>query len=838
MRALRLALRTLFKTPFVTTVAIVSLALGIGANAAIFSLFSQMLMRPLPVRQPDRLVNLIAPGPKPGSQSCNQASTRGNCDDVFSYPMFRDLERIQTVFIGLAAHRLTSVNLSYNRQTVNGEGMFVSGSYFPVLGLRPALGRLLGPADDSAPGASPLVVLGYDYWQTNVGSDPNVVNRTMIVNGETMTIVGVAPRGFHGTTLGSEAMVYVPITMRERLQPTWKGFDNRRSYSIYLFARLKPGVVIGQARAALAPQYRAIINDVEAPLQKGMSDQTLRRFRTKPLLLEPGGRGQSGVPFQAGSSLVLLLGVTAFVLIIACANIANLLLARSAGRAAEIAVRLSIGASRAQLIRQLLAESLMLAVLGGAAGLFIAQWTLALIASLLPAYAAIGFEWRVDRTILMFTAALSIATGLLFGLFPAVHSTRPELASALKGQAGQPSGARGAARFRWSLATAQMALSLALLIAAGLFTRSLMNVSRADLGVTVDNVVTFAISPRLNGYSPERALQLFERLEDELRATPGATAVADSLIGLLAGNNWGSDVTVEGFPAGPDTDTNSRYNEVAPGYFQTLGIPILAGRDFTRADAKGAAKVAIVNQAFAKKFNLGRNAVGKHLGDRDNTGAVKMTTEIVGIVENAKYSQVKQDPPPVYFRPIRQGDAPDVGSISYFVRTGDPVSMLATIPRVVARIDPNLPVEDLRTMPEQIRQNTFLDRMIGVLSAAFALLATLLAAVGLYGVLAYTVAQRTREIGLRMALGADAARVRTMILKQVGTMMVAGGVIGLVAAVWLGRLSQSLLYQMKGYDPAVLAGATIAMGIVAFAAGLIPAVRASRVDPMVALRYE
>jgi len=836
---MKYALRTLFKTPFVTTVAIVSLALGIGANAAIFSLFSQMLLRPLPVYEPERLVNLVAPPPKPGNQSCNQASTRGNCDDVFSYPMFRDLERVQTVFTGVAAHCAIDVNLSYNRHTINGEGMLVSGSYFPVLGIQPALGRLIGAGDDPAPGESPVVVLGYGYWQTQLGADSAVLNQTVVVNGVAMTIVGVAPRGFFGTTLGTEPKIFAPLTMRTRLEPTYKKFDDRRSYQWYLFARLKPGMTIEQAHAALEPPYHAILDSVEAPLQKGMSAQTLVRFKAKPLVVEPGSRGQSGIPHQSGASLTLLLGVTAFVLIIACANIANLLLARSAARAGEIAVRLSIGASRLQLVRQLLLESLLLALLGGAAGLIVAQWTLDLIASLLPAMATRGFDWRVDRSVMLFAAALTIATGLLFGLFPALHSTRPDLASALKGQSGQPSGARGAARFRWSLATGQIALSLALLIAAGLFTKSLMNISRVDLGMNVEHVVTFAVSPSLNGYSPQRSLALFEQLEDDLRAMPGVTAVTDALVGVIAGNNWGNGVAVEGFPAGPDTDIHSNYNEISPGFFQTLGIPLIAGREFTRADAKDGAKVAIVNEAFAKKFNLGRDAVGRHMGADGRSGNQGLDIEIVGLVQNTKYSEVKQEPGPLYFRPLRQGDAPNVGSIHYYVRTTlDPAGLLAAVPRAVAARDPNLPVEELRTMPEQIRQNTFLDRMITVLSAAFAMLATLLAAVGLYGVLAYTVSQRTREIGLRMALGADASRVRTMILRQVGMMTAVGAVIGLAASVWLGRLAQSLLFQMKGYDPVVLAGATVALALVALAAGLIPAYRASRVDPMLALRYE
>jgi predicted permease len=835
MPNLKFALRTLFKTPFVTVVAIVSLALGIGANAAIFSIFNRLLLRPLPVEDTDRLVNLSAPGPKPGSTSCN---TAGNCDAVFSFPMFRDLEKAQNVFTGIAAHRIFGANLSYAKQTINGQGMLVSGSYFPVLGVRPALGRVLAPGDDPAIGESHVVVLSHAYWQRQFAADPGILNQSMIINGQTMTIVGVAAPGFEGTTVGVRPLVYVPMTMREALTPGWKGLDNRRSYWAYLFARLTPGISQEQASAALNTQYHAILNDVEAPLQKGMSEQTLTRFKSKPIVLQAGGHGQSNVRREANAPLNLLLGVTGFVLLIACANIANLLLARSAARASEMAVRLSIGASRRQLIGQLMTESCLLAFFGGAASLLVARWTLDLIVSLVPRQAAETIGTSLDSSMLVFTAILTLGTGLLFGLFPALHSTRPDLVSSLKGQAGQPSGAKTAARFRTSLATVQIALSMALLVAAGLFTKSLFNVSRVDLGLKVDNVVTFGISPSLSGYNEERTADLFARLEDELAAVPGAIGVTDSLVELLGGSNWGSDVAVEGFKTGPDTDTNSRYNEIGADYFRTFGIPLIAGREFTRADAKGAPKVAIVNEAFAKKFNLGRDVVGKRMGNRGtNNGA--LDTEIVGFVQNAKYSEVKDVIPPLFFRPYRQGDTPQIGGITFYVKSaGDPTALLAMIPRVVARLDPNLPVQDLRTMPQQVRENVFLDRFISVLSAAFACLATLLAAVGLYGVLAYTVSQRTREIGLRMALGAAPGRVRSMVLRQVGFMTIVGGGVGLAAAVALARLAQSLLFQMQGSDPFVLVGAAVALTLVALGAGFIPAHRASRVDPMRALRYE
>ena len=833
MRHIRLALRTLFKTPFVTLVAIVSLALGIGANTAIFSVFNQILLRPLPVRSAAQLVNLSAPGPKPGSNSCNDA---GDCEDVFSYPMFRDLEREQNVFTGIAAHRLIGVNLAARGETVNASGMAVSGSYFTVLGVQPAVGRLFGPDDDRTVGEPHTVVLSHDYWSTRLAADPGVIGQSLTVNGQPMTIIGVTEPGFTGTTLGSRPHVFVPITMQALMQPGFKGFDDRRMYWAYLFARLNPNVTLEQASVAINGIYKAIVNDVEAPLQKGMSEQTLTRFRARQIVVEPGSQGQSSTISEALTPLVLLLGVTALVLLIACANVANLLLARAASRTAEMAVRLSLGATRRQLIAQLLTESCLLAIFGGLAGLIVAGWTLDAIISALPAEAAETVTATLDVQVLLFAGVVTIATGLLFGLFPALHSTRPDLIAALKNQAGQPSGARTARRFRTSLATAQIALSMTLLAAAGLFTRSLMNVARVNLGLNVDNVITFRLSPELNGYTPERSKALFARLEEELAALPGATGVTAGLVPLLSGSNWGSSVAVEGFEAGPDTDVNSRYNEVGPGYFRTLGIALLDGREFTPADAADRPRVAIVNEEFAKKFNLGRNAVGKRM----NNGAGRagnLDTEIVGLVKNAKYSDVKDPVPPLFFRPYRQNDR--VGFMTFYVRTGlDPAQIAGSIPKVVARLDANLPVEELRTLPQQVRENLFLDRFITILSASFAALATLLAAIGLYGVLAYTVAQRTREIGLRMALGAPPEQVRRMILGQVAKMTIIGGTIGIALAIGIGRFGESLLYELKGWDPMVLSLSAVALTIVALSAGFIPALRASQVDPMRALRYE
>jgi predicted permease len=833
MANLRLAFRMLFRTPALTVIAVLSLAVGIGANTSIFSLFNQMLLRPLPVRDPVTLINLGAPGPKHGSQSSNNA---GGQAYTFSYPMFRDLERLKPGVEGLAAHRLISTNLSFKGQTTASGGMQVSGGYFGLLGLTPAAGRLIGPEDDRTPGAHQVVVLSHAYWQTRFAMSPAVIGDTMTVNGVPMTIIGVAPEGFTGTTMSQLPEVFVPLSMRERLVANWKGLDNRRSYWVYVFGRLKPGTTIAQAKAALDVPYAAIVNDVEAPLQKGMSDATLKQFRAKRLTVEPGGHGQSSFGQHARMPLVMLLIVTALVLVIACANIANLLLARGASRASEMAVRLSIGASRWQVMRQLLVESLLLAAIGGACGLLVARWTLAGIIAMVPGDDTSWLTNGIDVETLLFSGAVVIATGLLFGLFPALHSTRPDLVTAIKSTAGQPSGARSASRFRTGLAITQIALSTMLLIVAGLFTRSLLNISRVELGVNTEKLITFSLSPDRNGYSSERAKALFERVEDELAALPGVTSAASSLVPLLANSNWGNGVSVQGFQAGPDTDTNSMFNEISPGYFGTIGTRMLAGRDFTRGDIDGGPKVAIVNEAFARKFRLTGHVVGSRMA-ADRVDGSKLDIEIVGLVANAKYSEVKQEIPPVYFIPYRQDK--EVGSINFYARTRlDQDALLQAIPRLVARIDPNLPVEDLRSMDEQVRKNVGPDRIVTILSAAFSMVATLLAAIGLYGVLAYTVAQRTREIGLRMALGADGGRVRRLILGRVAWMTVAGASVGLFAAALLGWGASSMLFELKFYDPGVFVVSTALLVLVAFSAGLFPALRAARVNPMTALRND
>jgi predicted permease len=838
MRNLTHAFRTLSRTPFVTAIAALSLGLGIGSNAAIYSIFHRMLRQDLAIPQPERLVNFGAPGPKSGSSSCGQA---GSCEEVFSYPMFRDLQKARPEGLqAIAGHRDLGANVTYDNRSYAERGLLVSGTYFPVLGIQPFLGRLLSPSDDETPGAHPVVVVSHRFWEQRLEADSGIVGRTLLMNGKALTIIGVAPPRFEGTTVGSRPSYYVPLVMGATIGNGIEryGMEDRRAYFIYAFGRLAPGATIERVRESVNRIYQPIINEVELPLQRNLRDSLIPQFKAKQVTVAEGRRGQSDIGGDAGGPLFMLFAITGLVLLIACANIANILMARAASREMEMAVRLSLGASRRQLLAQLLTESVTLAFIGGVASLLFATWTLNGISALLPREISEGLGLGLNWAAVGFAAALSLVTGLAFGLFPALHSTRPDLVTALRNNSGKLAGGKVARRFRTSLATAQVALAMALLMSSGLFLKSLWKISRVDLGVRVDKLVTFYLQPEQSGYDSLRTRALFQRVEEELARLPGATAVTSARVPLIAGSNWNNSVKVEGFRPDPTVErgSSSSFNAVGPGHFRAIGVQLLAGREFTEGDLTGQSKVAVVNQTFAKKFNLGDNPVGKLMAT-GSADSIPLDIEIVGLVRDMKYSSVKRDIPAVFYRPHRQMSG--VGDLNFYVRTeGDPNAIVRAIMPLVRRIDPQLPVENLRTMPETIRENTFEDRMISTLSASFAFLATLLAAIGLYGVLAYSVAQRTREIGVRMALGAGSSQVRGLVLRQVGMMLLVGGVIGAAGAFALGTAAQSMLFQMSGADPVVMAVAAAVLSLVALAAGYVPARRATRVDPMQALRYE
>ena len=832
---LRSAFRALRLTPVLSFAAVVSLAIGIGANAAIFSMFSQALLKRLPVQQPDQLVTITAPGEKRGRVS---SSSAGGSDAVFSYPLFRDLERGQIAFAGIAAHREISANIAHRDRTSSEVALLVSGSYFPLLGLRPALGRLLTPDDDRTPGAHPVVVLSHAYWRSRFGEDPSILNDTVVVNGLPMTVVGVGPRGFEGTTFMGSPRAFVPLVMSGAIHSGYDDLTNRRDHWLYLFGRLKPGVSRDAAQSSINGLFRGILQDAELPQMKDAlsTERSRAQFLSRQVLLADGARGEQPNRSELVPVFVLLFSISGIVILIACANIANLLLARGVSRAGEFAVRLSLGASRGQLITQLMIESCMLAVAGGAAGLLVGRWMLDAIRSILPAADGAQLRFEPDVPLLAFGFGLSLLTAVLFGMVPAIYSTRIRVATMAKSQAGVtatgPSGL-----LRSSLVTAQIALALALLVVAGLFARSLVNINRIDLGMQISNLATFSVSPVLNGYSDERSRALFDQMLDELSAFPGVVSVTESTIPFLDGSDSSANVSVRGYDAAPDADTDASSSLIGPRFFSTLGIPMIAGREFTRADTATSQPVAIVNEAFAKKFNLARDAVVGTRMELGRNDKPKFDIEIVGLVQDSKYSDAKVDSPPLFFLPHRQRER--IRSINYYIRSSlDADGVNAAVSRILGKLDPTLPIEELRTMETQVREQSSSDALLAQTAVAFAALATVLAAVGLYGVMAYSVAQRTPEIGVRLALGADASRIKYMVLGHVGRLAVVGVLVGLAGAVVLGRYAASLLFGVEGVDPGVMLAAVSIVTVTSMAAAMVPAHRASRIDPARALRWE
>jgi predicted permease len=833
MHQVKHALRQLTLRPGLSLVVILMLAVGLGATTAIFSLFYQVLLQPLPVPEPQRLVTL-------GNtwQEGGPASVRTS----FSYPMFRDLEAQQPVFTGVAAYNSLDASLSYEGGAFNVPAVVVSGSYFQVLSLQPALGRLIGPQDEPRIDESPVVVLSHALWQSRFGGDPNVIGRSLTVNAQPLTVIGVAPEAFAGTELGVRGQIFVPLTMYWRLQPNFprESETGRGFHWLRLFARLSPGVSVEQASTGINVLYSGILRDVEAPLRtrsNEVSNDQLEQFLQGEVRLQPGARGQGSIE-GAAQSLGLLLGVTLLVLLIVCVNVANLLLVRGAARAGEMAVRESMGASRGRLIAQLLAETAAPVALGGILSLLVAALTLNAAAQFLPTRLADALGAQIGPLAASFAALATVAALLLCGLLPALRTARTNLALAMKGHAPQALGGHRAGRARGALVTTQIAFSMVLLVLAALFARSLQNVARIELGIDVDSLVSFSVAPRQNGYSPERTAAIYDRIEQELAAQPGVTGVSSAAVPMIAGSEFVWGLRVEGFENRGEP-VESRFNVVGPSFFATLSIPVLAGREFTAADTTGAQLVAIVNERFARDYGLERSALGKHI----RFGGPN-PLEIVGVVADAAYANVKAEVPAQLFVPRSAPGGAGVfslfgGTAFFYVRAGmNPDSLLRSIPRVVASIDATLPVSNLITMRRQAQENIFLDRLVTILSTTFAGLATLLAAIGLYGVLAYGVAQRTRELGLRLALGAEPANLRAVVLRQVALWAVIGIAIGGGAAIGFGRLAESLLYGLTAFDGRALVAAAVTLSLVMLAAAYFPARRASRITPMEALRHE
>jgi predicted permease len=826
---LRLALRGLRRSPLFASVAILSLALGIGANTAIFTLIDQVLLRELPVKNPDELVMLYQQGPHSGS---NMGAR------MHSYPIYQEYQKRAEPLSEVLARRVVSTSISVDNQTERVDAEMVSGNYFTMLGVPPAAGRVFNSReDDQVYSGHPVVVLSHDYWERRFARDPSVVGRKILVNNYPMTIVGVSARGFSGIDPTRSPALRIPLQMKPVVVPEWAWvrIDDPRTRWVQVFARLKPGYTVESARAPLQTLFLQI-RQHEMTLEgaKNWSPYIREQFMKGQLRVEAAAIGYSPLRNDFSTPLLVLMCMVGLVLLIACANVANLLIARAFARQREIAVRLSLGASRGQLVRQLLIESLLLSCAGGALGLLLAVWMTRGLIGLVPTDGnALLIRAEPDWRILGFTFALTLVTGLVFGLLPALRASRPDTWSTLKDTVGAVAGAGGHLFLRKGLVAAQVALSFLLLFGAGLFVRSLDNLRTTETGVQLDNLVTFRLAPALSGYDDQQTVNFYQQLLDRLRGAPGVRSAALAAVPILAGDEWDSSMSVEGHQAKDGEDMQAFMNSLSPGYFETMGIRLLEGRDFRPSDAKREAAAAIVNRRFAEHFFPGQSAVGRHVGF--GTGPeTKLPIEIVGVAENSLYEGPREGV-------RRQVFIPNWGrnSAAFYLRTTTASSSAYNLIRNEVRaLSAAMPVYEMKTLEAQLDETLLTDRLIAMLSAGFGLLATVLASIGLYGVMAFVVTRRSKEIGLRLALGAEPGGVIWLVMQEVLVLLGIGLAVGLPAALALGRYVSSQLYGIEPNDPWMAVATTLTLALVSAAAGLIPARRASRIDPILALRYE
>jgi len=830
LQDLRYAVRTLRKAPLFTSVAVFSLALGIGANTAIFTLVNQIILQLLPVRHPEELVLLTARGRHYGSN---------NGGNAISYPMYQDFRDKNQVFQGMFCKYGMDFSLAVDGRTEAISGELVSGNYFPVLGVGAALGRVFTAADDLYQGQHPLAVLSYGFWKSRFNGDRGVLGKRIVVNGYPLTIVGVSRAGFDGVEAGVSPQIRVPMMMkRELTNGTFYSLNNRRGRFVQAFGRLRPGVDIQTAKAGLQPLFHQILNmEVREKDFARATPYTKEQFLKMWMDVLPASKGRSNLRRQFANPLWALMGIVGLVLLIACSNVANLLIARATARKKEIAVRLAIGASRRKLVVQLLEESLLLSCVGGALGIGLAAVMDKTMLSFLPADTIpITVSWIPDSRVLLFTLAVSVLTGLIFGLIPALQATKPNLAGTLKDQAGAVIGGTSV-RLRKGLVAAQVGLSLLLLIGAGLFVQSLKNLRNVNPGFQTESLVTFFVDASLNGYKPERSREFYRQMVERIDATPGVKTAGLAVIAVLTGNEWDSSVAVEGYTAKQGENVGPHMNFVSDGFFDALGVRVLAGRSFDlRDDQPNAAKVGVINETFAKRYFGGQSPVGRHIGMGGDPGT-KLDIEIVGVVQDTKYEDMRTEVPYELYRPYRQVEF-TIGMNAYVRAQGDPAGLFPALRQAVRETDANVPIVGMRTLQQQVDQSLTTERMLATLSAIFGLLATVLAAVGLYGVMAYMVALRTREIGIRMALGAGRPAVVWLIMREVMVLAGVGIVIGAPAAWFLSRLVESQLFGVKPADPPTIVLAMIGIGAVAAISGYLPARRATGIDPIRALRWE
>ena len=836
LQNLRYALRQLLRSPGFTLTVVLTLALGIGANSAVFTLFDQVLLRMLPVDHPEELVRFQWTGGFSGHMSV----FGGDTSNYFSYPMYKDLRDQNKIFSGMLAADRAGVGLSWHGQAEDEDAEMVSGNYFNLLGLKPALGRLLTPQDDTAKNANPVLVLSYDYWKTRFAASRDVVGQTVLIEGHPFTILGVAPENFHSAIGGYKPGVFLPISMIEIAIPSTvpdHNLDNHQSVWLTMVARLKPGVTSTQAETQLGPLWHNL-RAYELTLYKSRTEQFKKHFlQDSKLSVVDDSKGFSPNRLDLKTPLIILMSMAGLLVAMCAINVATLLLLRAAGRAREMSMRYALGAKRSRIISQLLTEGLLLGAVGAVAGLALAPLVAKTLVRLLT-NADPGnepYSAAIDAHVFLFTLAVALVASLLFSLAPVLHFIRPDLIQALRQSSGTAS--RGAQRFRKVAVGAQIALSVLLLGGAGLFVRTLDNLRHQQVGFETGHLSNFSFDPSDSGYGEDRAKPIVTSALEAVQRIPGVISVAATTDPELTGDNTINGFAVEGHKAVEGENMQFESPWITPSYFATLKQPLLAGREFTAADVAGAPKVAVVNLAFAKRFyGSAQNALGHRVtGDLDIPTST--AAAIVGVVGDIKHEDLRAISKPTVYQPYLQIDHPR-GAVVYARTAQAPEKVEGEIRQSLHQLDPTLVVDGLRSMDAQVDRITSDERALAFLAIGFSALALVLAAVGLYGVLAYSIEQRTREIGVRLALGAQRSNVVVLVLREMTVIAAVATAIALPSIVALARLFRSQLYGVATYDGMTLGGAVVLSAVMVTLAAVLPARRAASVEPMQALRTE
>ena len=825
-RDLTFAFRLMRQTPMVSLVAMLSLALGIGANVAIFSLVNALMLKTLPIHDPERLAIIHQPATEPGRQP----------GISFTNPQWEYIRDHQDFFGGVAAQGGTRFNLNAGGEARPVVGIFVSGGFFDVLGVTPVAGRTFTPEDDQRKGGpnGPVAVISYGFWQREFGGDRAAIGRVIYLDGHAFTIVGVTPPAFYGIEVGRTFDIAAPLGTEPIIRGAESSLDRRSNWWLRLVARLAPGQTAEQADARLAAFHPGLR---EGTMPQDWRPQDQKTYIEQPFKLMPGGNGLSSLRTRYSQPLFVLLGIVALVLLIACANMANLLLAQSTARQRELAIRLSLGASRWQIARQLLLESLLLSAIGSAAGVMLALWgSRALVQLLSTRTTIVTLDLTLDWRVLAFTTLIGVLTGLLFGVAPALRATGLTPALTLRDHSRGVVSGGGRINFGHGLVALQVAVSFVLVLGASLFVRTFVDLTSQDMGFRSDGVLIATVDLRRTPASEKERPALFEQLRDSVAAAPGVPAAAISVVTPVSGSTWNDVVTVPGYEA-PERERISNFNRVTPDYFKVMGTPFLAGRDIAATDRDGAQDVVVVNEAFVKKFFNAQNPLGKTLSlglpGRPDNG----TYEIVGVVANAKYGTLRETPPPTMYTAWSQADTASSNAIITMRVSGGADGFRRTALEAITRVNKEA-VVNFKTFDEDINAALIQERLVASLSAFFGGLALLLAAIGLYGVMSYSVARRRNEIGIRMALGAAPDKVMRLVLANVALVTVIGLVVGIALAIGTGRFVETLLFGLVANDMTMVVIAAVTLGGAAALAGYVPARRAARVDPMVALREQ